>query len=132
MTADLFGVQEPPSDDPRVFSVSEITRTVRAVLEDEIGTVWVEGEVSNYRKQASGHQYFTLKDAQAQLACVWFARGGSRLKQVALTDGMQVQVRGALTVYEARGQYQLNVQLVQAGGAGLLQAKFEALKHSIS
>ena len=131
MTADLFGAPEPPSDEPRVFSVSEITRTVRAVLEDEIGTVWVEGEVSNYRKQASGHQYFTLKDAQAQLACVWFARGGSRLKQVALTDGMQVQVRGALTVYEARGQYQLNVQLVQAGGAGLLQAKFEALKRKL-
>ena len=131
MTADLFGVPEPPSDEPRVFSVSEITRTVRAVLEDEIGTVWVEGEVSNYRKQASGHQYFTLKDAQAQLACVWFARGGSRLKQVALTDGMQVQVRGALTVYEARGQYQLNVQLVQAGGAGLLQAKFEVLKRKL-
>jgi len=131
MTADLFGAPEPPRDEPRVFSVSEITRTVRAVLEDEIGTVWVEGEVSNYRKQASGHQYFTLKDAQAQLACVWFARGGSRLKQVALTDGMQVQVRGALTVYEARGQYQLNVQLVQAGGAGLLQAKFEALKRKL-
>ncbi len=131
MTADLFGVPEPPIDEPRVFSVSEITRTVRAVLEDEIGTVWVEGEVSNYRKQASGHQYFTLKDAQAQLACVWFARGGSRLKQVALTDGMQVQVRGALTVYEARGQYQLNVQLVQAGGAGLLQAKFEVLKRKL-
>lgn len=131
MTTDLFGTPEPPRDEPRVFSVSEITRTVRAVLEDEIGTVWVEGEVSNYRKQASGHQYFTLKDAQAQLACVWFARGGSRLKQVALADGMQVQVRGALTVYEARGQYQLNVQLVQAGGAGLLQAKFEALKRRL-
>ncbi len=131
MSVDLFGTPEPAREEPRVFSVSEITRTVRAVLEDEIGTVWVEGEVSNYRKQASGHQYFTLKDAQAQLACVWFARGGSRLKQVALTDGMQVQVRGALTVYEARGQYQLNVQLVQAGGAGLLQAKFEALKRKL-
>jgi len=131
MTADLFGSAEPPRDEPRVFSVSEITRSVRAVLEEEIGTVWVEGEVSNYRKQASGHQYFTLKDAQAQLACVWFARSGSRLKQVALGDGMQVQVRGALTVYEARGQYQLNVQLVQAGGAGLLQAKFEALKRKL-
>ncbi len=131
MTADLFGTPEPARDEPRVFSVSEITRSVRTVLEDEIGTVWVEGEVSNYRKQASGHQYFTLKDAQAQLACVWFARGGVRLRQVALAEGMQVQVRGALTVYEARGQYQLNVQLVQAGGAGLLQAKFEALKRKL-
>ncbi len=131
MTADLFGTPEPKREEPRVFSVSEITRSVRAVLEDEIGTVWVEGEVSNYRKQASGHQYFTLKDAQAQLPCVWFARGGSRLKQVALADGMQVQVRGAMTVYEARGQYQLSVQVVQAGGAGLLQAKFEALKRKL-
>ena len=131
MTADLFGTPEPAREEPRVFSVSEITRSVRAVLEDEIGTVWVEGEVSNYRKQASGHQYFTLKDAQAQLACVWFARGGVRLKQAALAEGMQVQVRGALTVYEARGQYQLNVQIVQAGGAGLLQAKFEALKRKL-
>ena len=131
MTTDLFGTPEPAREEPRVFSVSEITRSVRTVLEDEIGTVWVEGEVSNYRKQASGHQYFTLKDAQAQLACVWFARGGVRLRQVALADGMQVQVRGALTVYEARGQYQLNVQLVQAGGAGLLQAKFEALKRKL-
>ncbi len=131
MTADLFGTPEPAREEPHVFSVSEITRTVRAVLEDGIGTVWVEGEVSNYRKQASGHQYFTLKDAQAQLACVWFARGGARLKQVALADGMQVQVRGALTVYEARGQYQLNVQVVQPGGAGLLQAKFEALKRKL-
>ncbi len=131
MSVDLFGTPEPARDEPRVFSVSEITRSVRTVLEDEIGTVWVEGEVSNYRKQASGHQYFTLKDAQAQLACVWFARGGVRLRQVALAEGMQVQVRGALTVYEARGQYQLNVQVVQAGGAGLLQAKFEALKRKL-
>ena len=131
MTADLFGTPEPAREEPRVFSVSEITRSVRTVLEDEIGTVWVEGEVSNYRRQASGHQYFTLKDAQAQLACVWFARGGVRLRQVALADGMQVQVRGALTVYEARGQYQLNVQIAEAGGAGLLQAKFEALKRKL-
>ncbi len=118
------------SDQPRVFSVSEITRAVRGVLEDAIGEVWVEGEVSNYRKQASGHQYFTLKDAGAQLSCVLFARGVWR-KQAALADGMQVRVRGKLTVYEARGQYQLNVQSVEAAGAGLLQAKFEALKRRL-
>ncbi len=131
MTADLFGVPEPIRDEPRVWSVSELTRAVRSTLEDQYGVVWVEGEVSNFRRQPSGHQYFTLKDAQSQVACVWFARGGLRLKQIALSDGMQVQVRGALTVYEARGQYQLNVQLVQAGGAGLLQAKFEALKRKL-
>jgi exodeoxyribonuclease VII large subunit len=131
MTADLFGTPEPVREEPRVFSVSELTRSVRSVLEDNLGVVWVEGEISNYRKQASGHQYFTLKDAQSQLSCVWFARQGSRLKQTPLADGMQVQVRGAMTVYEARGQYQLNVQLAQAGGAGLLQAKFEALKRKL-
>ena len=131
MTADLFGAPEPARNEPRVWSVSELTRAVRATLEDEYGVVWVEGEVSNYRKQPSGHQYFTLKDATSQVSCVWFARTGMRLKQIALSDGMQVQVRGALTVYEARGQYQLSVQLVQAGGAGLLQAKFEALKRKL-
>ena len=129
---DLFGTPEPsPRDEPHVFSVTEITRTVRAVLEQSVGTVWVEGEVSNYRRQASGHQYFTLKDATCQLACVLFVRAGSFKRSVPLADGMQVQVRGALTVYEARGQYQLNVQLVQAAGAGLLQAKFEALKRKL-
>ena len=131
MTADLFGTPEPVREEPRVFTVSELTRSVRAVLEDHVGVVWVEGEISNYRKQASGHQYFTLKDAQSQLPCVWFARQGFRLKQIPLADGMQVQVRGAMTVYEARGQYQLNVQFAQAGGAGLLQAKFEALKRKL-
>ncbi|MEQ1859842.1 MAG: exodeoxyribonuclease VII large subunit [Chthoniobacteraceae bacterium] len=118
------------TDQPRVFSVSEITRAVRGVLEEAIGDVWVEGEVSNYRKQASGHQYFTLKDAECQLSCVLFARGVWR-KQAALADGMQVRARGKLTVYEARGQYQLNVQSVEAAGAGLLQAKFEALKRRL-
>lgn len=129
---DLFGTPEPPKrDEPRVFSVTEITRTVRGVIEQSVGTVWVEGEVSNYRKQASGHQYFTLKDANCQLACVLFARGGTLRKGAPLADGMQVQVRGSLTVYEARGQYQMTVQLVQAAGAGLLQAKFEALKRKL-
>ena len=131
MELDLFATPEPKRDEPRVYSVAEITRAVRTVIEESVGTVWVEGEVSNYRRQASGHQYFTLKDATSQLACVLFARGGSWRKDTPLADGMQVQVRGALTVYEARGQYQMNVQLVQAAGAGLLQAKFEALKRKL-
>lgn len=118
------------AEQPRVFSVSELTRVVRGVLEEGFGEVCVEGEISNYRKQASGHQYFTLKDAECQLSCVLFARGVWR-KQVPLADGMQVRARGRLTVYEARGQYQLNVQSVETAGAGLLQAKFEALKRKL-
>ena len=128
---DLFGTPQPKRDEPHIYSVTEITRTVRAVIEESVGSVWVEGEVSNHRRQASGHQYFTLKDANCQLPCVLFARGGLRRKDLALSDGMQVQVRGSMTVYEARGQYQMNVQLVQAAGAGLLQAKFEALKRKL-
>jgi exodeoxyribonuclease VII large subunit len=133
MPDDLFAAAEPTPGEPHIFSVSELTRTVRAILEETVGSVWVEGEVSNYRKQPSGHQYFTLKDEGSQIPCVWFAArgGGAWRKQTPLADGMQVQVRGAMTVYEARGQYQLNVQLVQAAGAGLLQAKFEALKRKL-
>ena len=132
--ADLFGTPEPATKGPRVFSVSEVTKVVRGVIESVFDEVWIEGEVSNFRQQASGHQYFTLKDAGAQLSCVLFARGGSGAwrKTVAMQDGMLVQARGKLTVYEARGQYQLNVSLVQAAGAGLLQAKFEALKRKLA
>lgn len=131
MSGDLFSTPEPPPPEITIYSVTELTRSVRETLEAGIGVVWVEGEISNLRKQASGHQYFTLKDAQCQLPCVLFNRGGAWRKQAALSDGMQVKVRGALTVYEARGQYQLNVQLVEAAGAGLLQAKFEALKRKL-
>lgn len=115
----------------KVYSVSELTTGVRRTLEGQFGNLCVEGEVSNHRHQASGHQYFTLKDAKSQVACVWFAGRSSGLRAVPLSDGMQVQVRGLLTVFEARGSYQINVQSVQAAGAGLLQAKFEALKRRL-
>jgi exodeoxyribonuclease VII large subunit len=101
---------------------------VRELLEGRIGEVWVEGEISNYRKQSSGHHYFTLKDDRSQIACVLFARSYAAQTKVLLADGMQVQAFGLVTVYEARGQYQLVVQLIQSKGRGLLQAKFEALK----
>jgi exodeoxyribonuclease VII large subunit len=111
--------------------VTEVTKAVRGVIESAFDEVWVQGEVSNFRQQASGHQYFTLKDTAAQLSCVLFARGGAWRKAVPLQDGMLVQAKGRLTVYEARGQYQLTVSLVQAAGAGLLQAQFEALKRKL-
>ncbi len=114
-----------------IFTVSEITRVVREVLEGRIGEVWVEGEISNYRKQSSGHHYFTLKDDRSQIPCVMFARSYGAQTRVALSDGMQVQVYGMVSVYEARGQYQLIVQLLQPRGQGLLQAKFEALKRKL-
>ncbi|MDD5198965.1 MAG: exodeoxyribonuclease VII large subunit [Terrimicrobiaceae bacterium] len=130
MQLDLtFGERpDPPESAPRVLSVSEVTRAVRAALEKGIGEVWVRGEISNHRRQASGHQYFTLKDEGSQLACVLFAGAARSLRGLRLTDGMQVQVFGELTVYEARGQYQLVVQLAQEEGLGALRARFEALK----
>jgi exodeoxyribonuclease VII large subunit len=114
-----------------ILTVSEFTRTLRDVLERHIGDIWVEGEISNYRKQSSGHHYFTLKDDRSQVACVMFARSYGAQSRVGLSDGMHVQVYGRVTVYEARGQYQLIIQLVQSKGQGVLQAKFEALKRKL-
>ncbi len=118
---------------PQVLSVWELTRAVRACLEEGIGEIWVEGEISNYRKQSSGHHYFTLKDDRSQLSCVFFRNAAAANGLAApLADGMQVQVYGDLTVYESRGQYQLVVGLVQARGVGALQARFEALKRKLN
>src|SRR5205085_11786968 len=85
---------------------------------------------SNYKQHASGHQYFTLKDQRAQISCVIWRDTMAPLRKP-LADGAQVQVYGTVTVFEARGQYQLNVQILQPRGAGLLQAKFEALKRKL-
>ena len=128
---DLFSLTTGDAAETRlqVFSVAEVTRAIRSVVEGAFVEVRVEGEVSNYRLQASGHQYFTLKDADSQLACVMFARGSKVGFQ--LRDGMLVQARGRITVYEARGQYQLNVSSIQQAGAGQLQARFEALKRKL-
>src|SRR6516165_8805642 len=114
-----------------ILTVSELTRTVRDILERQIGDIWVEGEISNYRKQSSGHHYFTLKDDRSQISCVMFARSYGAQSRVALSDGVHVQVFGRVTVYEARGQYQLVIQLIQPRGQGILQARFEALKRKL-
>ena len=117
-------------DETQVRTVSELTRSIRETLEGQFGTVWVEGEISNHRLQSSGHQYFTLKDAGAQISCVFF-RGMASRSRVQLDNGQQVQVQGDISVYEPRGQYQLVVKRVQAKGQGALQAQFEALKRRL-
>jgi exodeoxyribonuclease VII large subunit len=114
----------------KVFTVGELTRQIRGALETRFGAVWVQGEVSNYRPQPSGHRYFTLKDQRAAISCVVF-RNTLPPTAPPIADGAQVQVYGNVTVFEARGQYQLNVQILQTRGAGLLQAKFEALKRKL-
>jgi exodeoxyribonuclease VII large subunit len=119
-----------PTDTDTVLTVSQLTREIRSLLEEQIGEVWVEGEVSNLRIQSSGHQYFTLKDAECQLSCVMF-RGNAVRSGVRLKDGAQVQAHGQVSVYAARGQYQMVVRSVQAKGQGALQARFEALKRRL-
>ena len=90
----------------------------------------MQGEVSNYKLHPNGHQYFTLKDQRAQICCVIFRNTLAPLRQP-LADGAQVQVYGTVSVFEARGQYQLSVQILQPRGLGVLQAKFEALKRKL-
>src|SRR5439155_17567622 len=114
----------------KIFTVSELTRSIRGTLETKFGAVWVPGEISNYKLHPSGHQYFTLKDQRAQISCVVW-RDTMLPPRQPLLDGAQVQVYGTVTVFEARGQYQLNVQILQPRGVGVLQAKFEALKRKL-
>jgi exodeoxyribonuclease VII large subunit len=117
----------PALERDRAETVSEFTRRVKLVLEAGVRAAWVRGEVSNLRAQASGHCYFSLKDAGAQLSAVLF-RGDAARQAVALRDGLQVVVYGEVSVYEARGQYQLIVRAVVEDGVGRLQREFEALK----
>ena len=114
----------------KVFTVGELNRQIRGTLETKFRAVWVQGEISNYKLHPSGHQYFTLKDQRAQISCVIWRDTIAPPRQP-LVDGTQVQVYGTVTVFEARGQYQLNVQILQPRGVGLLQAKFEALKRKL-
>jgi len=124
LTSDLF----PQTS--KVFTVGELTRQIRGTLETKFRAVWVQGEISNYKMYPSGHQYFTLKDQRAQMACVIWRDTLPPARQP-LVDGSQVQVYGTVTVFETRGQYQLIVQILQARGVGMLQAKFEALKRKL-
>ena len=115
----------------KVLSVSELTGQIRALLEKQIGQIWVGGEITNLRAQSSGHIYFTLKDANAQLSCVLFSREKVSQREL-LADGQKVLLQGDVTVYEARGQYQLIVRAVELQGVGALQIQFEKLKQKLA
>jgi exodeoxyribonuclease VII large subunit len=132
MQLDLDFHQAPVPPEPRIHSVTELTRRIRELIECGIGEVWVEGEISNHRRQASGHQYFTLKDDFCQLPCVLFSSTAAAWPVLKLMDGQRVQALGMVSVYEPRGQYQMVVRLIRGRGQGLLQAKFEALKQKLA
>ncbi len=126
-----FGELFPTEAPRRVLTVSELTTQVKRLLEKQVGQVWVTGEITNLRAQSSGYIYFTLKDASTQLACVLF-RGEASAQRELLQDGQKVVLQGDLTVYEARGQYQLLVHSVELQGVGALQIAFEKLKQKLS
>jgi exodeoxyribonuclease VII large subunit len=121
---------EEPRYSRRIWPVRELVGQVRELVEQEYGDVWVEGEISNYRPAPSGHVYFTLKDADAQLPVVLFRRQAMLLRFRA-EDGLHVLVRGRLSVYEQRGQMQLVAETMEPVGAGSLQLAFEQLKERL-
>ena len=112
---------------PEIWSVSQLTRRVKALLEEDVGEVWVAGEISNWKVAASGHAYFTLKDADSQLDAVMFRGRLSRLK-FEPNSGLAVVAHGAMTVYARRGNYQIVLDDMQPEGVGALQQAFEKLK----
>jgi exodeoxyribonuclease VII large subunit len=125
---DLFAKPKPA--EPKALSVTQLVRRIKNVVEVGVGEVWIEGEVSNLKKQASGHWYFSLKDEGAQIQCAMFG-ARKRSGHDALADGAKVRVFAEASVYEARGQLQIIVLKAELAGAGDLQARFEALKRKL-
>ncbi|TKI06728.1 exodeoxyribonuclease VII large subunit [Martelella alba] len=116
---------------PLIFTVSRLNQQVRELLENEMGRLWLTGEISNFSQPASGHWYFTLKDDRAQVRCAMF-RNSNRRVAFAPRNGQQVLVHASLTLYEPRGDYQLIAESMQQAGAGLLQQQFEQLKQRLA
>src|SRR6202008_2352748 len=111
----------------RVWRVRDLVASVRTHVESEYSDAWVEGEISNFRAPESGHLYFTLKDGDAQIRVV-MSRSSARLLRFRPADGLQVVVRGRVTVYEERGELQISAEYIEPKGAGSLQLAFEQLK----
>lgn len=111
----------------KIYSVSEITRGIRDLIEGSFPDVWIEGEVSNFRPASSGHFYFSLKDQNAQIRAVMF-RGSNSLLKFRLASGLHVLCYGRLSVYEPRGEYQVIIERMEPKGVGALQLAFEQLK----
>src|SRR5210317_1850357 len=123
-----FTLKEPGQR--RIFSVSELTREIRGLLEDHFPFIWVEGEISNFRVPASGHYYFVLKDAESQVRCVMF-RSQQRWMRFQPEDGLHVLCQARVSVYEPRGEYQLLVDVMEPRGLGALQLAYEQMKRRL-
>src|SRR5436305_13483621 len=126
VSSDQLGFSFRPLE-RRIWTVRDLVSTVRTHIEREYGDVWVEGEISNFRAHDSGHLYFTLKDQDAQVRAVMF-RSSARLLRFRPDDGMQIVLRGRVTIYEDRGELQISAEYLEPKGAGALQVAFEQLK----
>jgi len=125
-----FLFEPEPAPEKKIYSISEITRKIKLLLENTLPTVWLEGEISNFKRHSSGHMYFVLKDENSQIPCVMW-RGRNNGLYFTPQDGMKVQARGNVTVYEKRGNYQFEVLQMQPAGIGELQMAFEQLKQKL-
>src|SRR2546428_11965916 len=126
VSSDQLGFSFRPLE-RRIWTVRDLVSTVRTHIEREYGDVWVEGEISNFRAHDSGHLYFTLKDQNAQIRAVMF-RSSARLLRFRPDNGMQIVLRGRVTIYEDRGELQISAEYLEPKGAGALQVAFEQLK----
>lgn len=115
----------------KIYAVSELTNSIKALLEERFDFIWISGEISNFKQAASGHSYFTLKDAKAQISAVIFRASSRRLRQP-LRDGMHVAAMGRVGVYAPRGAYQFIAEYVEPQGAGNILLAIEALKQTLS
>jgi len=131
MSQPSVGPSGNPMPDREIFSISRLNREARSLLERGLGSVWLEGEVSNLSRPASGHWYFSLKDAAAQVRCAMF-RNRNQLVRMAVQDGAQVIARGRVSLYEARGEFQVVIEHLEEAGEGVLRRRFEELKRRLA
>ena len=125
----LDSLMTPPPE--QVLEVTALTRLIKGQLEENFSRVWVKGEVSNLRKQSSGHIYFSLKDVGSQLPCALFARDAAQ-QSFELQDGMELLVLGDVSVFEPHGRYQLIAKIVIQSGEGRLQLEYDRLKRKLA
>ncbi|MFN3453963.1 MAG: exodeoxyribonuclease VII large subunit [Pseudobdellovibrio sp.] len=127
---DQMSFSDKQEQNTQVFSVEQINGFLRNLIENNVGTVWIKGEISNFKPHSSGHFYFSLKDNKAQISAMMFRGYNSRLK-FKPHDGLEVVVRGKITVYEPRGTYSIACETMEPVGAGALQKQFEQLRDKL-
>lgn len=123
-------LEKTVSNDPQILSIEQLNLSIKQILEGQTGVLWVQGEISNFKPHTSGHFYFSLKDQRSQISAVMFRGYNSKLK-FRPKDGLEVVVRGRISVYEPRGSYQILCEMMEPVGAGALQKAFEDLKEKL-